>query len=116
VYANGGSAATAQIVPTRVRSTFAHFDANGSGYLDYRELQNALRHYGVDLSTEGARAMVVRYDDRPDGKLDVGEFAELVRDIEAGVIRSGTVLADNGAGIGAVGSPPRSGIRRLGRR
>ena len=29
-----------------------------------------------------------RYDDRPDGKLEVAEFAELVRDLEQGVVRS----------------------------
>jgi hypothetical protein len=29
-----------------------------------------------------------RYDDTPDGKLDLDEFTELIRDIEAGVVRS----------------------------
>ena len=32
---------------------------------------------------------MVRYDDNPDGKLDVAEFAELIRDLEAGVVRRG---------------------------
>jgi len=71
-----------------VHATFEHFDRNGSGYLDYRELRDALEHYGIDTDTEGARRVVERYDDRPDGKLDIGEFGELVRDIEGGVIRA----------------------------
>ena len=31
--------------------------------------------------------MVRRYDDTPDGKLDLAEFTELIRDVEAGVVR-----------------------------
>ena len=72
----------------RVAAAFEAFDANKSGYLDYRELRLALGHYGVDLSSEGARDIVQRYDDRPDGRLDIREFAALVADIEAGVIRA----------------------------
>jgi len=32
--------------------------------------------------------VVRRYDDTPDGKLDLAEFTELIRDVEAGVVRS----------------------------
>ena len=39
---------------------------------------------GVDC----AQSVVHRYDDTPDGKLDLAEFTELIRDIEAGVVRS----------------------------
>ena len=74
-------------VPTRVADAFAYFDYNDSGFLDYRELRNALRHYGVDLSTTAAKEVVLAYDDKPDGKLDLPEFYELVRDLENGIIR-----------------------------
>ena len=37
---------------------FERFDANGSGYLDYRELRNALRHYGIDVSERSAAALL----------------------------------------------------------
>ena len=74
-------------VPQRIAVTFAHFDANRSGFLDYSELRAALRHYGLNTSTPEAASLVRRYDDRPDGKLEVSEFVELVRDIEAGVVR-----------------------------
>ena len=41
---------------------FRYFDANGSGYLDYRELRDALSYYGLDLSSAAAREVVLRYD------------------------------------------------------
>jgi len=76
-------------VPPRAERTFRHFDTNNSGFLDYGELRNALRHYGLQHfdSDERAASVVRRYDDHPDGKLEIVEFAELVRDLEAGVIR-----------------------------
>ena len=39
-------------MPERVRAAFDRFDANRSGYLDYRELQSALAHYGLDVSEQ----------------------------------------------------------------
>ena len=65
-------------------AVFKRFDANDSGYLDYRELRNAMGHYGVDVSTDTAKEVLEAYDDTPDGKLDLTEFGELVRDIESG--------------------------------
>ena len=64
-------------------ATFARFDVNDSGYLDYTELRAALGHYGLDVSTHGAQEILAAYDDTPDGKLDKAEWAELVKDIEA---------------------------------
>ena len=64
-------------------ATFKRFDANDSGYLDYRELRNALDYYGVDVSTDVAKEVLEAYDDTPDGKLDQTEFAVLARDIES---------------------------------
>jgi hypothetical protein len=42
------------------------------------------------VDTAGAQDVLAAYDDRPDGKLDLEEFAELVRDIEAGATRTST--------------------------
>ena len=39
---------SAAAVPARVKRAFQAFDADHSGYLDYKELANALRFYGVD--------------------------------------------------------------------
>ena len=66
-----------------VRAAFARFDRNRSGFLDYRELRNALTHMGLDLSTSTAVELVRAYDDYPDGKLDIFEFSNLVRDLGA---------------------------------
>jgi Ca2+-binding EF-hand superfamily protein len=75
--------------PSPVTRAFYHFDANKSGFLGYRELRDALRHYGLsDATIRDAQSVLRRYDDTPDGRLDLNEFAELVRDLEAGVIRS----------------------------
>ena len=93
-------------VPERVRAVFEQFDGDGSGYIDYKELRNALRHYGVDVMDGGAAAVLDQYDDRsnaavnstslllktaadsrPDRKLDLGEFTKLVQDIESSAAR-----------------------------
>ena len=75
-------------IPSRVHDAFRFFDRNRTGYLDYSELRNALRHYGIDASQRGAARLLATYDDRPDGRLDVEEFANLVRDLESGVLRA----------------------------
>ena len=70
-----------------VDDAFAKFDGNDSGFLDYRELRDALRHYGIDVTLPEAQAVLALYDDNPDGKLDKSEFAKLISDIEAGSTR-----------------------------
>ena len=72
---------------------FRKFDKNASGYLDYKELRPALKHYGIDVSLKGAAEVVAAYDDYPDGKLELGEFSELVRDIERGLTGSSSKAA-----------------------
>ena len=75
----GGSEVVAQVA-----LTFDYFDANKSGFLGYRELRNALRHYGLsDETIRDANSVLRRYDATPNGKLDLNEFAELVRDLVA---------------------------------
>ncbi len=97
--ANDGS------IPARVSAAFDHFDANRSGYLDYRELKNALAHYGIAANEYQASSLVRAYDDRPDGRLDKGEFATLVRDLEAGVMRrEGTPAPASGSHYRSPGS------------
>jgi Ca2+-binding EF-hand superfamily protein len=70
-------------VSAKVKKTFARFDVNHNGFLDIQELRKALEHHGLNLSTaEGGRILSV-YDDKPDGKLDLSEFAQTVRDLSA---------------------------------
>jgi hypothetical protein len=89
------SAPTRATVPSsrEVDDVFARFDRNRSGYLDYRELRNALQYYGLDVSSRGAQQVLAAYDDHPDGKLEKAEFAELVRDIESGATHTGSARA-----------------------
>lgn len=75
-------------IPPRVLSTFNYFDQNRSGHLDVRELRAALGHYGIALDGAQVAELMMRYDDRPDGRLDVSEFATLIRNVEAGAVRS----------------------------
>ena len=76
----GGAAAAAPSGPYAARpassvvAAFEYFDRNRSGYLDYRELRNALAHMGLDVSTAATVELLHAYDDYPDGKLDVHEF------------------------------------------
>ena len=76
-------------LPSHIISTFHPFDKNKSGHLDYRELRNALRFYGIDVTHPRAADFVKSYDDQPDGKMELHEFGKLVRDLEEGITRTG---------------------------
>ena len=65
--------------------------SNESGFLDYAELRDALRHYGFPVSAVEAADIVLRYDDHPNGKLGLGEFSALIDDLEEGEIRTSRV-------------------------
>ena len=62
---------------------FAYYDANRSGFLDYLELQHALRGYGVDTTVEECIGLIRHYDDAGLGKLDMYSFSVLVDDLLA---------------------------------
>ena len=114
----GGGKAPAKAPSPRadVRAAFERYDRNRSGFLDYRELRNALEHMGYDVD-EAAAAEVLRvYDDRPhDGKMDIGEFAQLVHDL-APRLGKGKKGGGGGGGGGAGSSsarlPPGSAAAR----
>ena len=112
----GGGKAPAKAPSPRadVRAAFERYDRNRSGFLDYRELRNALEHMGYDVD-EAAAAEVLRvYDDRPhDGKMDIGEFAQLVHDLAPRLGR-GKKGGGGGGGAGSWSSCPASEtFRRL---
>jgi Ca2+-binding EF-hand superfamily protein len=95
-------------VPARVSATFDEFDVNRSGFLDYAELRNALRKYGVDVNNDVAADILRSYDDNPNGLLDLLEFAKLVADLEGSGHRGGasSLVSPGGgaAGGGRVGA------------
>ena len=81
------------VVPPAVKQVFMAFDGNASGFLDFRELRNALEHYGIDTKLPDAERIVAAYDDQPDGKLNLDEFSELIYDLSNGVVRALPELA-----------------------
>eukprot|EP00900_Chrysochromulina_parva_P014465 jgi/Chrpa1/23019/Chrysochromulina_OHIO_Genome00025065-RA len=70
-------------VSAKVKKTFARFDVNHSGYLEIQELRKALEHHGLNLSTAEAGRILSVYDDKPNGKLDLSEFAQVIHDLSA---------------------------------
>ena len=90
-------------VPVRVVQAFDRFDADHSGFIDRAELHEALHHYGIDLSGPGTAAVLALYDDTPDGQMDLSEFAELVRDLDEGMLRS----SQNAAAVAAAAAKLR---------
>ena len=85
---SGERAAAREAVPARVRRTFEAFDKGGHGHLEVREIRAALRHYGLDVTKPSATSLLDAFDARPVGRLDVSEFAQLVREIEAEMARA----------------------------
>ena len=88
----GGVAARPEVlppmdmVPPRVRAAFELFDEDYSGFIEAPELRRALRHYGIDLTEYETASVLAQYDDHPDAKLDLIEFANLVRDASRGFV------------------------------
>ena len=72
----------------RARRAFEEFDTNRDNQLDARELRHALRHYGIDVTSRQAARVLDAYDDRPDRRMDLTEFSNLVQDLEVGPNRS----------------------------
>ena len=69
-------------VSATVRSTFEHFDRDGSNTLEKRELSAALRHLGMEQAAEAIELMN-RYDSAGRGGLELGQFNALVLDLQA---------------------------------
>jgi Ca2+-binding EF-hand superfamily protein len=74
-------------IDPNIVNAFKKFDADGDGFLDYRELRAALASMGLDVSDADSKAMLNAYDDNPDGKMDMQEFAKLIGDLQAGTVR-----------------------------
>ena len=92
---NGGAGTNAD----PVAASFASYDTDNSGYLDYQELRSALSHMGIDTSAEGVAHLLAAYDERPDGKMDIGEFRKLAQDMEARLAtkpETGLIISDLG--------------------
>jgi len=70
-----------------IKEDFHLIDADNSGYIDLEELQKGLKKYGIKLSIVSTERLMRKYDDNPDNKIDIKEFVQLKRDIDANSFR-----------------------------
>lgn len=70
-----------------IKEDFQLIDADNSGYIDLEELQKGLKKYGIKLSVISTERLMRKYDDNPDNKIDIREFVQLKRDIDANSFR-----------------------------
>ena len=70
-----------------IKEDFHLIDADNSGYIDLEELQKGLKKYGIKLSIVSTKRLMRKYDDNPDNKIDIREFVQLKRDIDANSFR-----------------------------
>ena len=80
-------------LPGVLEAAFEAFDEDSSGDICVSELQNALNHLGMESDSVQAAAVMRKYDSNPDGKLDLGEFTQLVSDLRAYQAGSGAFAA-----------------------
>ena len=71
----------AEGISPEMRQTFARFDRNRSGKLDYKELREALKALGLDVGSEEATSILQKYDTDRSGLLEIDEFATLVHQL-----------------------------------
>ena len=67
----------------QIKKDFIKLDADRSGYIDLKELRQGLKRYGIKLSLNRTRQLMRRYDNDPDNQLEIREFIQLKRDIDA---------------------------------
>ena len=71
-------------IEPKVKKAFETFDKNGDGSIDADELREALKYLGLNASAAQTREVLERYDTSlRDGKLELGEFARLVQDLNS---------------------------------
>ena len=70
-----------------IKEQFKIIDKDNSGYIELNELNDALKKYGLKLTLENVKKLMKKYDDNPDSRIDMQEFYQLKRDIDANNFR-----------------------------
>lgn len=70
-----------------IREQFKVIDRDNSGYIELNELKDALKKYGLELTLKSVKKLMKKYDDNPDSRIDMQEFFQLKRDIDANDFR-----------------------------
>ena len=83
-------ATTRQESINSTKKDFLEIDIDNSGYIDIKELHKGLKKYGIKLSLKKTKDLLKKYDDNPDGKIEMGEFMQLKTDIDIGNFRKPT--------------------------
>ena len=73
----------------QLRQVFSDIDKDGSSSIDKKELVKALDILKVELSPEDVNALFSRFDGNGDGRIDYGEFLQLVGFMSEAAGRSG---------------------------
>ena len=64
------------------KKEFLELDIDNSGYIDIKELHKGLKRYGINLTLKNTHNLLKKYDDEPDGKIEMREFIQLKNDID----------------------------------
>ena len=64
------------------KNEFFEIDIDRSGYIDIKELHKGLKKYGINVSIKNTKNLLKKYDDNPDGKIEMREFIQLKNDID----------------------------------
>ena len=60
-----------------LQAAFAKLDVDKSGYLDHKELRNALQEAGLEMDSAKAQELLEKYDTNQSGEMEFDEFVEL---------------------------------------
>merc|ERR1719424_2786983 len=60
-----------------LRAAFNKYDTNHSGKLDHKELRNAVKEVGMELDSDKAKELLMKYDKDQSGLMEFDEFQEL---------------------------------------
>ena len=69
---------------TVLRQAFDLFDTNGDGVVDFDEIQKSMfKYFGIRLTKEETRSMLILYDTDESGALCYEEFKVMIQNLES---------------------------------
>ena len=67
-----------------LREAFSKFDLDGNGVIDFEEIKTCMfRYFGIKLSKEESRSMLILYDTDGSGDLCFEEFKCMIQNLES---------------------------------
>lgn len=93
---------------TLAQTIFAQSDADGSGYIETSELFDCLAKLGMNLTDDQLIAVLARYDDDDNGKLDDKEWLNVVSDLVDGSFEEKLTAGSAGSSTALAPAQPAS--------